>query len=106
MTSNGVVVARSSRVGGVPAAAAGALTGVSALAVGELVAALWPGARSPVTGLGRALIDATPGPAIDVGVALVGERDKPLLAAALAGGFEVAGATGGYWPRHVLALRR
>lgn len=95
MTSNGVVVARSSRVGGVSAAAAGALTGVSALAVGELVAALWPGARSPVTGLGRAVIDATPGPAIDVGVALVGERDKPLLAAALAGGFGVAGATGG-----------
>ena len=108
MRSDRVVAASLSRVGGVPAevaplhsrrdwsaAAAGALTGVSALAVGELVAALWPGARSPVSGLGRALIDGTPGPAIDVSVALVGERDKPLMAAALAGGFGVAGATGG-----------
>ena len=52
--------------------AAGALTGVAALAVGELVAAMRPSARSPVAGPGRALIDATPGPVIDVGVALVG----------------------------------
>ena len=79
---------------GVEAATAGALAGVSALAVGELVAALSPGARSPAAGLGRALIDATPGPAIDVGVALVGERDKPLMAAALTGGFALAGAAG------------
>lgn len=79
---------------GVEAATAGALAGVSALAVAELVAALAPGARSPAAGLGRALIDAAPGPAIDVGVALVGERDKPLLAAALTGGFGLAGAAG------------
>lgn len=75
--------------------AVGALRGVSALAVGELVAALWPGARSPVAGLGRAVIDATPGPAIDIGVALIGERDKPLMTAALAGVFAAAGAAGG-----------
>lgn len=78
---------------------AGALAGVSALAVGELVAALLPGARSPAAGLGRALIDATPGPAIDVGVALVGERNKPLMAAALTGGFGLAGAAGAFLGR-------
>jgi len=62
---------------------AGGLAGGAALAVGELLAAGAPGAVSPLAGLGRALISAAPGAAVDVGVAVVGETDKPLLAAAL-----------------------
>lgn len=49
------------------------------LEVGELSATLLPGARSPLTGMGRALIDLTPGPLVDVTVGLVESKDKPLL---------------------------
>lgn len=73
---------------------AGLVAGVLAVATGECVALIVPGARSPSHGLGRALIDATPGPAIDVGVALVVETDKPLLNAALWGLSGLTGAAG------------
>lgn len=49
------------------------------LGVGELAATLLPGARSPLTGMGRALIDLAPGLLVDVTVGLVEGKDKPLL---------------------------
>src|SRR6266542_3342859 len=61
------------------AAAQGVAAAALQAAVGELVAALLPGARSPLGGLGKALIDHTPGPLVDVTVALVEDKDKPLL---------------------------
>jgi len=73
------------------------------LTAGELAAALRPGIRSPVTGLGRALIDVTPGPAIDVTVALLEARDKPLLMGVVLADFlgrgAAAGALAGRRPR-------
>lgn len=71
---------------------AGAAAAGAQLAVGELVAAALPGGRSPVSGVGRALIDLVPGPGIDITVALAGSKDKPLLKAALAGGWLAIGA--------------
>ncbi len=71
------------------------------LAAGEMAAALRPGIRSPVTGLGRALIDVTPGPAVDVTVALLEARDKPLLMGVVLTDFLARGAVAG-----VLAARR
>jgi DMSO/TMAO reductase YedYZ molybdopterin-dependent catalytic subunit len=62
------------------------------IAAGETAAAFGSGSRSPLAGLGRVLIDATPGAAIDVGVALVGETDKPLMALGLGIGTGLAGA--------------
>lgn len=76
-------------------AVAGALVGGAALAVGEFVAAQAPESRSPVAGLGRALIDTTPGPVVDVAVALVGEVDKPLLAAGVGSGIGILCAAAG-----------
>ena len=58
----------------------GALAGLTGLAVGEIAAVLGAGARSPLSGAVRAVIGATPAPMVDVGVAVVGENDKPLLA--------------------------
>lgn len=72
-------------------------------AAGELAASLRPGVRSPVTGLGRALIDATPGPVVDVTVALLEARDKPLLMGVVLADFlgrgAAAGALAGRRPR-------
>jgi hypothetical protein len=63
---------------------AGALAAVAQLGSGELLAALLPRARSPVSGLGQALIDFLPGPGIDMVVATAQTKDKALLRAALA----------------------
>src|SRR5215813_2232579 len=63
---------------------AGALAAVAQLGSGELLAALLPSARSPVSGLGQTLIDVLPGPGVDMVVATAQTKDKALLRAALA----------------------
>src|SRR5215831_10434183 len=63
---------------------AGGLAAVAQLGSGELLAALLPSARSPVSGLGQALIDFLPGPGVDMVVATAQAKDKALLRAALA----------------------
>jgi hypothetical protein len=62
---------------------AGALAAVAQLGSGELLAALLPRARSPVSGLGQTLIDVLPGPGVDMVVATAQTKDKALLRAAL-----------------------
>ena len=62
---------------------AGALAAAAQLGSGELLAALLPSARSPVSGLGQILIDFLPGPGVDMAVATVQAKDKALLRAAL-----------------------
>lgn len=57
----------------------GALVAAAQLAAGELAAASMPGARSPLSGVGRVLIDAMPGVAVDVVVATAQSSDKTLL---------------------------
>jgi DMSO/TMAO reductase YedYZ molybdopterin-dependent catalytic subunit len=73
----------------------GVIAGTVQLAAGELAAALLPGGRSPLSGLGRAAIDTLPGPGVDVTVATVRSRDKALLTASLVGGVLGVGALGG-----------
>ncbi|HKF85901.1 MAG TPA: molybdopterin-dependent oxidoreductase [Candidatus Limnocylindrales bacterium] len=72
---------RSARVE--PTRAAAAVSGIvaagAALAVGELIAALMPGAPSPVAAVGAALIDFAPPGSKEVVVALFGTNDKPAL---------------------------
>ena len=75
---------------------AGLTAAVVQLAVGELTATMLPGARSPITGTGRALIDLTPGPLVDVGVGLVEDKDKPLLMGTVVSGALGAGVLAGY----------
>ena len=65
------------------------------VAVGEAAAAILPGGRSPLGSLGTALIDHTPGPLVDATVALVEDKDKPLLRAGLFAAFVMAGAAAG-----------
>ena len=77
------------------AAADGALAGLAQLAAGELTAAVLPRGRSPVGGLGAALVDATPGPVVDIVVATAESADKALLKTALVAGWLSAGALGG-----------
>ncbi len=82
-----------------------ATTGLAAAAVhvatGELVASARPAIRSPVTGLGRGLIDLTPGAAVDGTVALFEAADKPLLHAIVLGDFALRGlAAAALAPRH------
>src|SRR5262245_155857 len=81
------------RLGGL--AARGVAAAALQAAAGELAAALLPGARSPLGGLGKALIDHTPGPLVDATVALVEDKDKPLLRSGLLGGFLAAGVAAG-----------
>lgn len=76
--------------------ATGLTAAVVQLAVGELAATVLPGARSPITGTGRALIDLTPGPLVDVGVALVEDKDKPLLLGTVMSGALGTGVLAGY----------
>lgn len=73
----------------------GVLAALVQLSVGEWVATTLPGARSPLTGLGRAVIDRTPGPIVDITVALVEDWDKPLLRANLTITVVAIGATAG-----------
>ena len=72
----------------------GVLAGLVQLAAGEFAAAALPGARSPVSGAGRTLIDATPGPVVDVTVATVRSFDKHVLRASLVTGLLGAGVLG------------
>lgn len=65
------------------------------LAAAELAAARLPGGRSPVTGLGKTLIDAIPAPGIDMVVATAETMDKPLLKGSLGGGLVGLGALAG-----------
>src|SRR5215471_9488663 len=83
---NGATVRRGDRRddGATPGWRAGALAAVAQLGSGELLAALLPSARSPVSGLGQALIDFLPGPGVDMVVATAQAKDKALLRAALA----------------------
>src|SRR5215472_7340658 len=86
---------------------AGGLAAVAQLGSGELLAALLPSARSPVSGLGQTLIDVLPGPGVDMVVAVVQAKDKALLRAALvasalgsgclAAGLEAQGRGRGRW---------
>ena len=62
------------------------------LAAGELGAALLPDARGPVAALVQRMIDTTPGPAVDFGVATVQTADKLLLRATVVAGLLGAGA--------------
>jgi DMSO/TMAO reductase YedYZ molybdopterin-dependent catalytic subunit len=73
----------------------GAAAAALQVEVGEAAAAALPGARSPLGGLGTALIDHTPGPLVDVTVALVEDKDKPLLRVGLFAAFATAGAAAG-----------
>jgi hypothetical protein len=73
----------------------GAAAAAVQVAVGEAAAAVLSGARSPLGGLGTALIDHTPGPLVDVTVALVEDKDKPLLRTGLFAAFVTAGAAAG-----------
>jgi DMSO/TMAO reductase YedYZ molybdopterin-dependent catalytic subunit len=74
----------------------GVLAALTQLAVGEATAAALPGARSPLTGLGQTVIDLTPGVVVDITVALVEDRDKPLLRVNLAVAAATIGAAAGH----------
>lgn len=65
--------------------ASGLAAAAMQLAVSELAASWAGGVRSPVAGLVRAVIDRTPVPIIEVTLALVADRDKPLLMGSLVG---------------------
>lgn len=71
------------------------------LAFGELVAAYVKGARSPITGTARSVIDFTPGPMTDIVVAVLQAKDKPVLIGSVVGGSVAVGAAAG----HVSAKR-
>lgn len=90
------------------AALDGVLSASAQLAAGELTAALLPGGRSLVSGLGRTLIDALPGLGVDMVVATAETLDKPLLKASLAtallGVGGAAGVADGRRPRTAFGL--
>jgi DMSO/TMAO reductase YedYZ molybdopterin-dependent catalytic subunit len=72
----------------------GAVAASAQLGAGELLAALTNG-RSPASGLGRTLIDAVPGPGIDIIVATAEAKDKPLLLGTLIANWLGLGALAG-----------
>jgi len=74
---------------------AGAAGAALQLAAGELAASLLPGARSPVTGTGRSLIDLTPGPLVDVTVATLEALDKQVLMGGVVADFLGVGVVAG-----------
>jgi DMSO/TMAO reductase YedYZ molybdopterin-dependent catalytic subunit len=55
------------------------IAAVAQLGAGELLAALLPKARSPVSGVGQVLIDLLPGPSADMVIATAEAKDKALL---------------------------
>src|SRR4051794_4392847 len=73
----------------------GAIAAGAELATGELLAALVPGARSPVSGIGGTLIDVLPGPGVDIVVATAESADKPLLKGTLGAATLASGALAG-----------
>src|SRR5436305_3138498 len=70
----------------------GALDAVMLLAGAELSAALLPVERGPIAVLVKRLIDTTPGPAVDFGVATLETADKLLLRTTVIAGWMAAGA--------------
>lgn len=70
----------------------GALDAATLLAGGELVAALLPLPRGPVAALVQRMIDTSPGPAVDFGVATLETADKLALRATVIAGCMAAGA--------------
>src|SRR3954469_874888 len=62
----------------------GILVGSAQIAGGELASALVHGTQSPLSAVGRVVIDRMPGPAVDMVVATARTADKPLLRTALA----------------------
>ena len=66
-------------IGRIPAAFAGIVAAGAALATGELVAGILPGAPSPVLAVGRTIIDLQPPGAKDLVVSLFGTADKLAL---------------------------
>ena len=69
----------------------GAIAALAQLGAGELLAAVLPRGRSPVSGMGQTLIDFLPGPSTDMVVATAENRDKALLRAVLAGATVASG---------------
>lgn len=65
------------------AAIGGLLAALAALASGELVAALVPGARSSVASIGTAVIDRAPPAMKDLAIDTLGTADKPVLIGAV-----------------------
>jgi len=84
-----------------PAALAGVLAALAALAGGELVAALVAGARSPVTSIGTVVIDLAPPALKDAAVEVLGTADKPVLIGTVLAVLLAAAAVTG-----ILAVRR
>jgi len=83
--------------------AAGAASAALALGVAELAAAVVPGARSLVVAVADAVIDGAPAGIVHLAIDLLGQNDKPVLAAgivtvALAAGAGL-GAVGSTRPR-------
>src|SRR4051794_36722298 len=70
----------------------GAIDAASLLAAGELGAALLPVERGPITAAVQRMIDTTPGPAIDLGVATLETRDKLALRMTVVAATATAGA--------------
>jgi DMSO/TMAO reductase YedYZ molybdopterin-dependent catalytic subunit len=64
---------------------AGLVAALAQVGAGELVAALLPRGRSPLSGVGQTVIDALPGPSADIVVATAETKDKALLRLGLAG---------------------
>jgi DMSO/TMAO reductase YedYZ molybdopterin-dependent catalytic subunit len=84
-----------------PAAAAGLLAMVAALAAAELLAALVGPAQSPITSIGNAVIDLAPPAVKDLAVAVLGTADKPVLIAGVLVVLAIVAAVTG-----VVAVRR
>jgi len=85
---------------GRPSAIDGALAAATQLALGELAAAAIPGGQSLIAGLGRTLIDATPGPVVDIVVAAAESADKPLMRGTLVAGWVSAAGAAAQLDRH------
>ncbi len=84
------------------AALAGVVAAAAALATGELVAALLPGAPSPLAAVGTAVIDYAPPGSKDLIVGLFGTADKLALSVAIALVVLLAGAALGLVARRNL----
>jgi DMSO/TMAO reductase YedYZ molybdopterin-dependent catalytic subunit len=70
----------------------GAIDAVLVLAGAELGAALLPVRHGPIAALVQRMIDTTPGPAVDFGVATAESADKLLLRTTVIAGWAAAGA--------------
>ena len=82
-------------------AASGVVAAAAGVAVGNLLAAATSAATAPVTVVGSQIIDWTPTPVKEWGIATFGTADKPILLASVAAGALALAALAG-----VLAYRR